>query len=1438
MPIPYTFNTLSSLPVQNAFDVNSDPSGINNAGEIVGTYNNPNTGLTVGYLYSAGMLTNLIDPSSGSDFPLTAAAAINDLGQIVGRYNDGSGSHGFLDSDGSYTSLDDPLGIGSTVATGINNLQQIVGNYSISSGSGRGSYGFLYSGGTYTTIDAPSDTGIPALGIAATASIAGINDLSQIVGSYIDDNVEQGFLYSGGSYTTLSDPSGDNRTVVTGINDAGQVVGWYDGADGLVHGFIYSGGSYTTIDDPAATAGTIVTGINNEGEIIGVYADGGGGHVFVATPSTLGPNVTSISAPTGKFHAGQTIVLTVSMSETVTVTNGNPTLTLNDGGIATYLNSLASNELQFTYTVGATDKSEAALAVTGVALNGATIADAFGNSADLSGAVATLSGTQIIASVVWVGPPSSVSGVVSGGDWSTAADWSSASVPGSKEYAILNASTKAYTVVSNSGELVGGIDITDASATLKVNAATFTIDGPSTNAGMIIFIDNIAPVTNTGTLEASNPNTLAQTGGLSIQGTTVNNAGGVIEANDSQVQLQAADIAGGTLKSANGGEIEILQSQSQTTFDGTSSAVVNSGDVTLLNGAALQLQGVIDNAGTITLISTGYPGTTLRATSANATLEGGGQIALGDNSGNEVTGSTNASTLTNVDNTISGAGHFSGLTLVNQASGIIDATYADNALIINTGGTVTNDGLLEANAGTLTVNDTVNGDGTVTGTVQGSGPTVSAGGITTFDSGGGAVLVDSGVTVSDLGTRTLASAAVTIASGGIAGDTLTINGTTSGTINDGASGTIQYSFSGSTLTLTGDDTVDDYQTALDSVAYSFSPAGGDATAGGTDTARTVSWQVNDGSANNGGSNVAISTLSVPATPVVTVPAANVNATPSETLTSSQLFSASDAEAAPILSYEVEDESSGPTNGFWVLNGVVEPNGQLLTLSAAQFSELRFVAGSAPNGPALDTLEVRAADSVGYGAFATFTVTASQSVSGDLGPVVSASNIAAFAGSDLASSTLFSATASTGHSATSYEVEDISASASGYWIFNGIAEPANQPIDVTVTQLAELSFQAGFGTDTLEVRASDGNVWSAFTTFQVQFEANAAPPANTTADLLMRRASDGMFEIYDLGNNSILGGYELGQVGTEWQVAGFGDFDGTDTSDMLLRNANTGAFEIYDISNNAITHAAAMGQVGLEWSVSGFGDFSSRANETDMLMRNNNTGQFEIYDLANNTITFAAPMGQVGLEWSVAGFGDFSTRANETDMLMRNNNTGQFEIYDISNNTLTSAAPMGQVGLEWSVAGFGDFSTRSNETDMLMRNSNTGQFELYDISNNMITSAAPMGQVGLEWSVAGFGPINDAGQSDMLMRNTNTGAFEVYDIANNIITNATGMGQVGLEWTVAGIVADPPSGAAASSAQLTQAMASFGTSTAASSAAVPILGSAEQSQQTLLTPPIA
>ena len=62
---------------------------------------------------------------------------------------------------------------------------------------------------------------------------------------------------------------------------------------------------------------------------------------------------------------------------------------------------------------------------------------------------------------------------------------------------------------------------------------------------------------------------------------------------------------------------------------------------------------------------------------------------------------------------------------------------------------------------------------------------------------------------------------------------------------------------------------------------------------------------------------------------------------------------------------------------------------------------------------------------------------------------------------------------------------------------------------------------------------------------------------------------------------------LGEVGTDFQFAGLGRFFGSDTTDMLLRSASTGAFEVYDIAGNTLVGAASLGTVGLDWQLGGF-----------------------------------------------------------------------------------------------------------------------------------------------------------------------------------------------------------------------------------------------------------
>jgi hypothetical protein len=201
--------------------------------------------------------------------------------------------------------------------------------------------------------------------------------------------------------------------------------------------------------------------------------------------------------------------------------------------------------------------------------------------------------------------------------------------------------------------------------------------------------------------------------------------------------------------------------------------------------------------------------------------------------------------------------------------------------------------------------------------------------------------------------------------------------------------------------------------------------------------------------------------------------------------------------------------------------------------------------------------------------------------------------------------------------------------------------------------------------------------------------------------------------------------------------------------MLLRSASTGGLEFYDISNNQITGSGFMGAVGLDWQPLAFGNFSSRPGETDMILRNSNTGGLELYDISNNQITSAAFIGAVGLDWQFVGFAPIDGPGTR-DLVMRNINTGQFEAYNITNDQITTVSSFGAVGLDWSVVGF-DLLNGSDSFHMLTRSVRSGQFAAYEISQNQITGAASLGQqVGSDWQLGGFAvdpPTGSMGSSD-------------------------------------------------------------------------------------------
>ncbi len=69
---------------------------------------------------------------------------------------------------------------------------------------------------------------------------------------------------AGYMFTTFNAPGATGGTIVNGINDAGQVAGYFT-QNGTRRGFVGLPGSPVTFDAPGATRGTFVVGLNASG---------------------------------------------------------------------------------------------------------------------------------------------------------------------------------------------------------------------------------------------------------------------------------------------------------------------------------------------------------------------------------------------------------------------------------------------------------------------------------------------------------------------------------------------------------------------------------------------------------------------------------------------------------------------------------------------------------------------------------------------------------------------------------------------------------------------------------------------------------------------------------------------------------------------------------------------------------------------------------------------------------------------------------------------------------------------------------------------------------------------------------------------------------------------------------------------------------------------
>lgn len=258
-------------------------NGISNKDTVAG-FTTAN-GANTNFLSTAGNTVSVLNVGDPAAGQVTA---VNSSGTAVGGAN---GKAFSFPAGGVIAPITVP-GSTAAIAFGINDAGVIVGQDTV----GANTPGFADVNGVFTTI-IPTPT-------ATVVNPQGVNNNGDVIGFYSADGTHQhGFLHNiNTKQTTLfADPvtartqaGGLVLTQFLGINDKGEAVGYYQTNNGSQFGFLYNLAkqTYTFLDEPKAAPVngvqiTQITGVSNSGEICGFYIDAAGvQHGFIATGAT------------------------------------------------------------------------------------------------------------------------------------------------------------------------------------------------------------------------------------------------------------------------------------------------------------------------------------------------------------------------------------------------------------------------------------------------------------------------------------------------------------------------------------------------------------------------------------------------------------------------------------------------------------------------------------------------------------------------------------------------------------------------------------------------------------------------------------------------------------------------------------------------------------------------------------------------------------------------------------------------------------------------------------------------------------------------------------------------------------------------------------------------------------------------------------------------
>ena len=276
----YRFETLD-----NHHDVTFNQLlGINNEGLIAGYFGSgaaghPNKGYLLHPPYGQRNYTNENFPHSVQ----TQVTGLNDNGVTVGFWSSmntasmANNNFGFWEQNGRFHNADFPTGDAASPPVdqllGVNDHDVAAGFWTDAQGN---NHGYEYNIRTHR-FSVVIDPYAPSASLTAAA----INKRGDVAGFYTNPRTgnTDGFLKVGRGFRDLAVP-GASSTMALGVNDHDEVVGTYTvgtGSSAVMHGFTWKPGQgFRTVDDPHGMGTTTINGVNNAGDLVGFYVDAAG----------------------------------------------------------------------------------------------------------------------------------------------------------------------------------------------------------------------------------------------------------------------------------------------------------------------------------------------------------------------------------------------------------------------------------------------------------------------------------------------------------------------------------------------------------------------------------------------------------------------------------------------------------------------------------------------------------------------------------------------------------------------------------------------------------------------------------------------------------------------------------------------------------------------------------------------------------------------------------------------------------------------------------------------------------------------------------------------------------------------------------------------------------------------------------------------------------